>query len=193
MELEATSSLDLKVTKEDLIDMLIEEQLSALEQELEVHRAEMLKHQEKLTSITNKKKAKLEKELMKYLPKGIVVDPKNPPTLSYHIGSPSTNLAFIFPGFTINMVERYPSVLKYTDAEVKERDAISKKVVEANHSFQEVNNKINILNGSNKRVKSRMLKNFLTKTEEGKAILKTMGIGNAKILQLDDKSHKKGL
>ena len=68
MELQAQSSLNLQVTKEDLIDILIDEQLTMLEKKRDAIQAELKIYQDKNKVITDKKTSALEARLRKLCP-----------------------------------------------------------------------------------------------------------------------------
>lgn len=189
MELQTQSSLNLQVNKEDLLDILIDEQLSSLEARKEELSNQMKVINEKMTNIHKKKDKQIEKELMKHLPKGLVY--VDPPTLQYQKNHPYTGLTFAFDQFTITVNKKtFDTKYKFTPAEEKELKTLTEEYQKLNTITCAINGDINNINSNNKRVKAKMLRAFLTKTEEGKGILKSMGIPNVKFLQIDDKKSK---
>ena len=62
----------------------------------------------------------------------------------------------------------------YSQAENNLMKENNKQITRINESYQMIQQDIQTLNGNNKRVKAKMLRNFLTGTKEGQAILQTL-------------------
>lgn len=180
MPLQAQSSLDLKVTKEDLIDIIIDEQLTALENASEINYKAIQVLQKKVDALENKKRESLDKKLRKLLPVKTTEDFK----LSYYSGYDKTQITFEFENYTLTLREGECTKLHFTNKETEEIKGWNKEIKELQSIRGEIGNKIHDLNSNNKRVKARMIRTFLTKTNEGKAILKTLGTTPDAALQL---------
>lgn len=171
MELQAQSSLNLQVTKEDLIDILIDEQLTMLEKKRDAIQAELKIYQDKNKVITDKKTSALEARLRKLCP---VPAKKDEFSLSYRRGYRSSNVSFCFENYTVNLLGTFDCEVVYSQAENNLMKENNKQITRINESYQMIQQDIQTLNGNNKRVKAKMLRNFLTGTKEGQAILQTL-------------------
>jgi len=171
MELQAQSSLNLQVTKEDLIDILIDEQLTMLEKKQTELNAELVSLQNKNKIIMDKKRAVLETKLRKLCP---IPAKKDDFTLSYNINYNNSNISFCFKDFKIGMNEQVCTKIKYSPAEEKAMADNNEEINKVIQLLQTLKNDIHLLSGNNKRVKAKMLRTFLTGTKEGKSILATL-------------------
>lgn len=171
MELQTNSSLNLQVTKEDLIDILIDEQLTMLEKRQTELNAELKSYQDKNKTITDKKRSVLETKLRKLCP---ISAKKDDYTINYNINYNLSSISFHFKDFTIQMKEQVSTKIKYSPVEEKIMADNNKEINRISSILQTLANDIHVLNGNNKRVKAKMLRTFLTGTAEGKNILKTL-------------------
>lgn len=171
MELQTQSSLNLQVTKEDLIDILIDEQLTMLEKKQTELNAELVSLQNKNKVIMDKKRSILETKLRKLCP---IPAKKEDFTLSYNMNYNNSSISFYFKDFRIEMNDQICTKIKYSPAEEKAMADNNKKINEVSQLLQTLNNDIHVLSGNNKRVKAKMLRTFLTGTKEGKGILATL-------------------
>lgn len=172
MELQAQSSLNLQVTKDDLIDILIDEQLTILENRVKKLSEEREKYQNSNELIHIKKRTVLETKLRKLCP---IPAKKEDFTISYSANHTSSGLMFKFKSFVITLNGTFDCTLKFTPFEEDLKKSNNKEISELNADIWELNEEIKTLNGNNKRIKAKMLRTFLTTTEEGKSILKTLG------------------
>lgn len=170
--LETTSSLDLKVTKEDLIDIVIDEQLTKLEKNLEEALQVSSELNKEIANIRTKRIDNFNKKLLKLAPKELSSLPTPKITCLYNHNSTQVNL--VYEKFTV-LINNVNTVLVVSKQETEKENELNDKLYKNNKIVSEIQNKINTLNGNNKRVKAQLLKTFLTKTPEGKAILSVLG------------------
>lgn len=175
-KLEVSSKLDLAVNKDDLMEMLIDQQLTKIEEEVEKIKEENKELQLKVTEIIDSDKKKKDAQLMKLLPKEIVTD--EIPILDYNNTSWSNKtVTFTFKSFSVEItkvdtsIKTNPNVTAYQD-----------KIGKNSNKINELNTNITKIEKSGKRIKARMLKEFLNNSEEGKSILKLMNTQQVKLL-----------
>ena len=171
MDLQTTNTLDLKVTKEDLIDIIIDEQLTRLEEQLDAENLQLNVYQLQKQTLNEKFKNDFEKKLLKLLPKELNL-PK-PEKINYNNSYQSTEIGFYFKGYKIVISG---STINPENENNKSKltaiDNLMTPVIERRDAIQQ---QISNLNSNNKRVKAKMIKTFLTKTKEGKEILSILG------------------
>ena len=172
MELQTTSALDLKVTKEDLIDIIIDEQLTIIETRLESLYTEQKKYKQQAIDLAQKDRNDLEKRLIKLVPSEI--KSSIPPKLHYSIGRKVIDISFDYGHFQVHLPDVDTRVPKNTKR-VELHNEIVRDSQKVDTLVYELQNEKRQLEGNNKRIKAKMIKNFLTKTKEGKEILSALG------------------
>lgn len=184
MELSTTSALDLKVTKEDLIDIIIDEQLTVIEDKLDVLDKSRKKCQAEIQVYTDRNDQALRKRLMKSLPTEL--KGAGTPTLSFTRDQKEVTVYFNFPTFQVGVYSVNTQAVKDPKGDAacavlrKTLDSLSTEISNLREDKRQ-------LEGNNKRIKAKMIKNFLTQTEKGKAILATLGQPSAKLLSISAK------
>lgn len=182
MDLQTTNTLDLRVSKEDLIDIIIDEQLTRLETLLKVEKDEINRLQDQKDALHTKIKNDFNKKLCKLIPKELGIK-SAPKSIFYSNGYGETDIRFNFPGYSILVMgcTKNPEI----ERNKPNIEAIDKLLTPLYNKRDALQTQINELNGNNKRVKARMIKNFLTKTKEGAEILGILGeTSNKKLLSL---------
>jgi hypothetical protein len=172
MDLQTTNSLDLRVSKEDLIDIIIDEQLTRFEDQLKVQKDQITVYQEQKNALNAKIFADFTKKILKLIPKELNIK-VSPTTINYSTGCDSTTITFAFPTYSIqvNGCTKNPEIEK-NKPKFAELDKLMAPYIKKR---DEIQTQINELNSNNKRIKARMIKSFLTKTKEGKEILGILG------------------
>ena len=172
-DLEITSKLDLTINKDDLMDILIDRELTRLEKAIEAVKAPLVPVKEKWLKFKAKAEEERRKRLLKLLPKEVNVNEE--PTLVYYQDHKSTPLTFRFAsaGFEVS--------IQNVNTELKKTEDFKKSKEEHEELSSKINSEVNILNEEKnmiekapKRVKAKMLTSFLGKGKDGKAILELL-------------------
>lgn len=172
MELQTNNTLDFRLTKEDMIDMLIDEKLTAIEKEIALASERSALIDEEIKKIKDKRIAIVNKRLIKHLPTGL--NPKDMIKIHCLYGYLSTNVSFEFKGFTVRLSGEFNTELKYTPEEKELIENYKKEKNIIDFELNELKLKHNELNTNNKRIKAQMVRTFLKATEEGKKLLKVL-------------------
>lgn len=172
MELQTNNTLDFRLTKEDMIDMLIDEKLTAIEKEIALAKEKINLIDEKINKIRDKKVTIVNNRLIKYLPNSL--DRKDIIQIICCYGCTSTTISFEFNGFTVKLLESHNTELKYTSEEKELIENYKKEKNIIDFELNELKLKHNELNTNNKRIKAQMVRTFLKATEEGKKLLKVL-------------------
>jgi len=182
--IEIKNSLDLNLNKDDLMEMLIDEQLTVLENQLADVTTQKEEVQHKINEIKEKDKLEIQKKILKLLPsefKSFINKAKKIDysyRLSYSIDNNSYyNLKVIIDNlYTIDILDK---TISYNSINI---DKLNNQFKELSNKITEINAEITRINTSGKRIKAKMLKAFLNNSKEGKDILKLMGKSDIKLL-----------
>ncbi len=172
--LEVNSKLDLTVNKDDLMDMLIDQQLTVLETQLKEVRDEKTAIQEKIDASEKKREEVMNKKLIKLLPKELQgLTPESIHHQHYH----NSTVNYNFKGFHVSI-----HGVNTNEAKPKEETKLEDEVSALYRKECAIASEINKIEKSGKRIKAKMLKEFLNNSEEGKSILKLMNSSQVKLL-----------
>jgi uncharacterized protein YbcI len=173
-----TSKLDINLTKEDLVDIHIDNMLTDLEEQL-------AKSKKELSDVENKREAyikayysKLEASIIKKsLPNGL----KKEDILEImYCRGVNSSVSFKFKDSTLTLDQRI-------DMSLPKKDVVYNKLTENKQTlYNEVNRikeQINEINNSGKRIRAKMVKNLMENSVEGKNILKILKTNQVNLLK----------
>lgn len=170
MDIKTNNTLDMAINKDDLIDIMIDNQLTELETKLEALRLKEKELTDKIEKNAKECKEAFSEKLLTFLPKDLKT--KEIPTLQFYQGSGDTSVTFYFKDYQIR-VEHVDT--RDTSALKKKNDAEDEKmygkVTDLRADMKSINEEIITITKSPKRLKAKMLKTFLGASTEGKQVL----------------------
>lgn len=182
-EIKSTASLNLALTKDDLVDILIDQEIKKLETTIQDCQANMKVVVEKIEDFNNKQQAMKDKEILSRIPKEFQALAKkyyNPKSMNYSTGCNSTGVGFrnssgnvTFQVYNINTCFKD---LKSLPPEWNENYQSLNKTIQKSHE------KIKQLEKSPRRVKAQLLTQFLNNSDEGKNILSMLKQDGLKLI-----------
>ncbi len=182
MELKTSNSLDLSINKDDLIDMMVDKELTSMEELIKAKLAECDNITKKIQNLYDAMKAPVDKRIMKMIPTGL--NPKDVVGLIYTHSYTSTNVEVKFKDFSLkfnNVNTIIPNTADYTKKQQQAKDlkATSDKLYREINELQQECHK---LEKSPKRLKAKLLSNFLKNSKEGQEVLKLLSTESLKML-----------
>ncbi len=182
MELKTSNSLDLSINKDDLIDMMVDKELTTMEELIKAKRAERDDITKKIQNLYDAMKAPVDKRIMKMIPAGL--DQKDVVGLNYSQNYSSTYVEVKFKDFSlrfddVNTVIPITADYNKKKQQAKDLKATSDKLY---HEINELQQECLKLEKSPKRLKAKLLSNFLKNSKEGQEVLKLLSTESLKML-----------
>ena len=187
-ELQVTNRLDLSITKDDLLDIIIDKELTSLENQIKDLELEKDKIQDERQKEKDKIKKSREKVLDKYISKDLKVylsTLKSRIAIEYseyykRINIEVRNLETDEIELNIELKKIHIFNLPpYDNPKMKEFD---KQISIIDGEISKIKSEIEKINKMGKRIKSKLLVSFLQKSKEGKGILDTLKNSEIKLL-----------
>lgn len=189
--LEVINKLDVSVNKDDLMDILVDKKLTALESEVSSIRDEIKaiskEINESLKELVALKLQDMLGTLMKLIPKDSLVGEMNKVSYSsiYNNTSYSTKLTFKMSdgvNLAVDISLSLSNISKVQYDFAYDFEKASSKIRQLNSKLVTVQEEIELINKSGKRVRARMLSNILKESRDGKAILDLINNKDLKLL-----------
>lgn len=170
MDIKTNNTLDMAINKDDLIDIMIDNQLTVLEAELKDLVDERTKITQEIDDNSDIVKKSFDADLCQaHLPKEIKT--KEVPHLHYYANS-SCTVRFQFKNFEVSINNVNAINLSPLAKEIKKQnEKLHDKVRKLKEDINKIENEINTITKSPKRLKAKMLKTFLGASTEGKQVL----------------------
>lgn len=173
-----TSKLDINLTKEDLVDIHIDNMLTDLEEQLAKSNKELSDIEKKREVHTRAYYTKLEASIIKkYLPNGL----KKEDVLEIMYSRMSDSvIRFQFKDFILTLDQRI-------DMNFPQQDVVYNKLTQSkqtlNNEINKIKEQIYQINNSGKRIRAKMFKNLMENSVEGKNILKILKTNQVNLLK----------
>lgn len=183
MELQTNNRLDLTLNKDDLMEIILDEQLSKIEDVIQEKEHAIQELDKQDAKNDNEHKELVDKILIKYIPKPLVGLKCE---LRYYINYDSTQVTFHYDNFDVVVQGVCTNSPKRTEHAKKDKEFNTKRTI-LRQEINALKSNIEEIKKNGKRLKARMLKQFLMNTEDGKTMLELLEKNANKPLLLPSK------
>jgi len=181
-EIKSTASLNLALTKDDLGDILIDQEIKKLEGTIQHCQTHMKAVEERKQEFNDKQNVLRDKIVLSRIPKEFQALAKKyytPESMNYITGVKSAQITFISNKQYVFSVHNIDTIIKGLKEFPTEE---TQNYRELNKTIQESQEKIKQLEKSPRRVKAQLLTQFLNNSDEGKNILSMLKQDGLKLI-----------
>ena len=182
-EIKSTASLNLALTKDDLVDILIDQEIKKLEITIQDCESLMRAIEEKKKEFNDKQQIIKDNEILSRIPKEFQALAKKyytSGTMNYNNGYNSTGIRFYNTEGNC-VFEVYDVSTKFEKLADFPKES-TENYQQLNRTIQESQEKIKQLEKSPRRVKAQLLTQFLNNSDEGKNILSMLKQDGLKLI-----------